>query len=568
MLNRPGLAGPTIVVLLALFGVRALGQSVAPATDPSGRRHLEAADLIERSLAGADGSEAPTAAQERADLRRFYGPGPASPHWTDAAGRPSRSAREALALVAGAGTDGLVPDSYSATHLMQAADALQSAGTPPVEAIAAFDLSMTGSILRYLRHLHVGRVDPRDLGFRLELPPERHDIAALLRAAVAADAVPELARQLLPPLGQYEALRAELVRYRALAARDAGWALPALEAVLRPGMAYAAIEALRRRLTALGDLAPDTPIVSAGTYDGPLVAAVERFQARHGLEVDGLIGKRTHAAFSVPLTWRVRQIELALERLRWLPDLDGDRVIALNIPTFHLWAWDAGPAGRAPAVGMRAVVGKAAGMQTPVFMAELREVILRPFWNVPRSILRSELLPILERDPDYLRRHAMEIVAAGGAAGGTQADAAAIAGLRKGLFRLRQRPGSHNALGLIKFEFPNDSRIYIHGTPAQELFGLTRRDFSHGCVRVEDPVALAEWVLLEDPEWTKDRIVAATHGASTIRIRLARPVPVLLFYITALVTPGTGAIAFAEDIYGHDARLDRALAARAAASRD
>jgi murein L,D-transpeptidase YcbB/YkuD len=258
---------------------------------------------------------------------------------------------------------------------------------------------------------------------------------------------------------------------------------------------------------------------------------------------------------------RVRQIELGLERLRWLPDLGSGPLIALNIPMFRLWAWDAVPSEGPPAVGTDAIVGRALRTETPVFAEELREVVFRPYWNVPRSILRNEVLPAIRRDPDYLRREDMEIVrGAGDNASRVGLTADALAELERGTLRVRQRPGPRNALGLVKFVMPNSENVYLHGTPAQALFARSRRDFSHGCVRLADPIALAEWVLRDRLEWTRDRIVAATLGRETIHVTLPRPIKVILFYTTAAVMPEDGAIRFADDLYRRDATLDRALA--------
>ena len=416
-------------------------------------------------------------------------------------------------------------------------------------------------MLRYLRHVHMGRVDPRAIGFRLEATPDQHDFAVLLRAAIADQRVTAAAADLRPRLAQYGVLRDTLAHYRALASDPTLVALPLLAVAIHPGQPYKATGDLHHQLAALGDLPAGraAPPVS-GYYEGALVEAVERFQIRHGLEPDGVLGKRTIAALRVPLTWRARQIELALERLRWLPHLGDERLIALNIPMFRLWAWDMIPPRGAPRFGMDVIVGRALNTQTPVFAEEMREVIVRPYWNVPRSILRHEVLPDIERDPDYLRREDMEIVrGAGDNARRVEVTAEALAGLRQGALRVRQRPGPKNALGLIKFVFPNQEDVYMHGTPAQALFAKSRRDFSHGCVRVADPIALAEWVLQDRPEWTRERILAATMGAQTIHVTLPRPVQVILFYTTAAVMPEDGTIWFAEDIYRHDARLDRAL---------
>jgi murein L,D-transpeptidase YcbB/YkuD len=297
-------------------------------------------------------------------------------------------------------------------------------------------------------------------------------------------------------------------------------------------------------------------------YEGPVVEGVKHFQARHGLEPDGIIGRGTRAAMAVPLSWRVRQIELALERLRWLPGMEGRRVVALNIPAFYLWAWDEVTPTSEPTFGMRAIVGRAQGTRTPVFDALMREVIFRPYWNIPRSILVNEILPSLGRDPDYLSRNDMEMVRGqGDDAPPVPETAENLALLEQGALRLRQRPGPRNALGLVKFDFPNEQNVYMHDTPARQLFERTRRDFSHGCVRVEDPGALAAWVLRDQPEWTPARILAAMHGGATIHASVSRPPLVILFYLTAMVLPGEeDTIAFADDLYGHDATLHRMLA--------
>lgn len=186
------------------------------------------------------------------------------------------------------------------------------------------------------------------------------------------------------------------------------------------------------------------------------------------------------AALNVPLPSRVRQIELALERLRWLPHLDNQRFVAVNIPMFRLWAWDGIRPGGVASFQSGVIVGRALDTRTPVFVEELRDIVFRPYWNVPSSILRHEILPAIAKRPDYLRSHDMEVVSGPGQP-----------------LRVRQRPGPANALGLVKFVFPNDDDVYMHGTPAQALFGRARRDFSHGCVRVEDPVGFAQWALAD-----------------------------------------------------------------------
>lgn len=486
--------------------------------------------------------------------------------WLDAAGRPRASAREALGWLADAASDGLLPLDYAAHELGVRAAGLDAGPAPDVLVQAAFERDLEAALLRYLRDLRAGRVDPWVLGFRI-----RHrdyavpDLRPRLRVAAAEQDLASLRASLRPPLAQYDQLRLALARYRALADDDTLTPLPALGTAtpLRPGAAYAGAAALHRRLRAWGDLPADAP-PPLDRYDPAWVEGVKRFQQRHGLAADGEIGRATLVALNVPLAQRVRQIEWALERLRWLPELGTQRVVAINIPMFRLWAWDPADPAAAP-FSTEVVVGRALETQTPVLAADMRYLIFRPYWNVPRSIVRKELLPLLLRDPGYLQRHDMEIVQGGGDdAPVVDASAQNLTLLGQGALRLRQRPGPQNALGRIKFIFPNQADVYLHDTPATRLFGRARRDFSHGCVRVKDPLALAQWVLQDQPRWTRERIEAAMTGSTTLRLDLRRPLPVILFYLTALVMPGDDALHFADDIYGHDARLARALAARPA----
>lgn len=503
---------------------------------------------------------------EREQLTTLYSADAFAPLWVDSSGHPNRDAVDALALLKGAATEGLDPVDYNAPTLNGLAIALGATTTPVVSDIAAFDASLSANTLRYLQQFHMGRVDPRAIGFRMTVPADVHDFAALLRSAVSNHRTTEAAAELTPRVALYRALRGMLARYRSLAADPTLESPPLADTSVRPGQPYAGLGTLHRWLVALGDLPADVPeSAELSTYDGPIVEGVKRFQLRHGLDPDGVLGKSTQAALRVPLAGRVRQIELALERLRWLPHLGTERFIAVNIPMFHLWGWDSIPANGAPSFGMSVIVGRALNTQTPVFVEEMQYLIFRPYWNIPSSIMRHEVLPAIERDSDYLRRQEMEIVAGAGDDArpvGLTADTLAL--LRQGRLRVRQRPGAKNALGLVKFVFPNDSHVYLHGTPAPQLFSRQRRDFSHGCVRVEDPVALAEWVLKGQDDWTRDNVLAAMNSDQSRRVNLARPIQVILFYITAVVMPEDGSIRFAEDIYRHDIRLANALTQRRA----
>jgi murein L,D-transpeptidase YcbB/YkuD len=523
-----------------------------------------AAGAIRAAILDSRGStRAPLSVAELGDLTRLYDAYNHAPLWVDDSGRPTRDAADALALFNNAASEGLDPVDYDAAGLGRASTALAGGARPPLSDVAAFDVRLSANALRYLRHLHSGRIDPRTIGFNLSVPADTHDFAAVLRAALRDHRVSNAAADFAPPLVLYRALRGRLAQYRSLAAGATALTFPEATSV-RPGDPYEGAAALHQRLVALGDLPDGAPGGgTASTYEGEIVDAVRRFQARHGLAPDGILGRQTQAALSVPLARRVRQIELALERLRWLPDLDPDRFLAVNIPMFRLWAWETVPPNGAPQFGMNVIVGRAL-TQTPVFVDEMRYLIFRPYWNVPRSILRSEMLPAMRRDPGYVTRQNLEIVAgAGDDARPVAQSEDALDRLERGTLRIRQRPGPDNALGLVKFVFPNDENVYLHSTPAAELFGRSRRDFSHGCVRVEDPVALAAWVLRGQKEWTQDRIVAAMNGTQSVRVNLTRPIQVILFYVTAVVMPEDGTIRFADDVYGHDATLDRALSRRA-----
>jgi L,D-transpeptidase YcbB len=544
-------------------------------------RSSELAALIraqtESALPQAHSSTASTstpAAEERSALRSLYAAGKYTPLWLDAAGRPGPDVRVAIQLLTSAGEDGLEPGDYDSIRLERVARDLAARPSTPARELARFDVDVSAAMLRYLRHLHAGRVDPRRLGFRVTVPFDAHDFPAALRAAVTDHRITELAAELRPATEQYQRLRVMLVRYRVLAA-DGSLGIAAPTATLRPGDVYGDAARLTRLLAAFGDLPHDghatSGLVAEGTatgppttesrYEGPLVDGVRAFQRRHGLDADGVIGPRTVAALRVPLSWRVRQIDLALERQRWLPHPSDGRQILINIPMFRLWVWE--PNSLAPSMSMGVIVGRALRTETPIFVQNMRDVIFRPYWNIPRSILRDELLPLILSDPEYLARQNMEIVdGPGDDAPLVEPTVDHLDQLGQGRFRLRQRPGPQNALGLVKFVFPNEEHVYLHDTPAPGLFARSRRDFSHGCVRVEGALDLAAWALADHPDWTRERIEeAVAEDAPTRSVRLAQPIRVVLFYATAALSPDDGTLHFADDIYRHDEPLDRAVRA-------
>jgi murein L,D-transpeptidase YcbB/YkuD len=296
---------------------------------------------------------------------------------------------------------------------------------------------------------------------------------------------------------------------------------------------------------------------TSSSYSSALVDAVKRFQQRHGLEDDGVIGTGTIKAINVTLAQRVRQIELAMERMRWLPKLDDRPNVFVNVALFRLWATD--PVSGEEPLRMNVVVGQALTHRTPLFIERMEYVVFRPYWNPPRGITVREIIPHQRRDPSYFDREQLEIVASGAdSAQALPPTAENLSAVVAGKLYVRQRPGPSNSLGLAKFIFPNAENVYMHGTPAQQLFSRVRRDFSHGCIRLENPARFAEWVLRDQPQWSSERIDQAMQGQRPTQVNLKQPLTVVLFYDTVHVN-SEGVVFFVDDIYGHDKALDATL---------
>jgi len=471
-------------------------------------------------------------------------------------GRPTPLAKSAVQILAQADRQGLNPADYDALRL---AEALHQPGLAAQAGKSQqLNAALTEAMTRYLHDLHYGRVDPRRVYANFDVPPKSLDIAATLRSAIAAGNLDQAVRAATPTFPLYQALLPWLAHYRTLEANPA-WArpLPALPASkLEPGAAYSGTHALASRLVALGDLpagfeAPDR-------YQGMLVDGVKQFQKRHGLTPDGVIGKSTFEQLNVKPEARVTQIALTLERLRWTPLMTDKRMLVVNLPEFELRGLEVNGDQVQIPLQMNVIVGKSLNTQTPMFNEQMRAIEFSPYWNVPPSITRSETVPKLRRDPGYFDRQGFEIVTRSGEIV-TYLDDTQLAALQSGQARIRQRPGAQNALGDIKFIFPNNDNIYMHHTPSVGLFQRDRRDFSHGCIRVEAPVALAEFVLKDEPEWTTEKIRDAMESGVSRTIRLKTPIMVVIAYGTAIVKQRGGAIYFFADIYGHDKRLQAAL---------
>ncbi len=474
-------------------------------------------------------------------------------------------ARAVIERLAAADEDGLDPQDYPVPALREALGRL-----PTLVDGDRFDAALLAALARFLRDLRDGRIDPRSIHEHydggLAAP---FDATAAIGRALAED-TPEAAwRGAEPPLPQYAQLRRALAACRALDAHTA-WdrPLPPLPrparrgapAVLEPGADWPGCAVLAQRLRAWGDLGATAVDPPPGHYGPALAEAVRGFQRRHGLADDGVIGRATLSALEVAPRQRARQVELTMERLRWTPLRQAPRMVVVNLPEFVLRAYEQQPDGRIVVrARMKVIVGRALDTRTPLFDELMRAIEFSPFWNVPPSIARNELVPRLRRDPGYFEREGFEFVDPAGRVLAASSPARLDAVLA-GTLRIRQRPGPRNALGDIKFVFPNPDAIYLHHTPATVLFERDRRDFSHGCIRVEQPVALARFVLEGEGGWDDARIRAAMAAGTSTTLRLARPLPVLIAYGTALVRDGR--LHCFDDVYGHDRLLDTALRQR------
>jgi murein L,D-transpeptidase YcbB/YkuD len=462
--------------------------------------------------------------------------------------------------LAAADEQGLSRADYDADRLQERWRSLQSGtGIAPAQR-ALFDLALTVCASRLLSAVRVGRVDPATLSWGYDITPKRLDRMAALRQLRQDGDLVQALRSAEPPFAHYARAKRTLAGYRAAAGHGEPAPVPALAAArkkVEPGQPWPGVPQLAERLRVFGDLASDSVLPADGSYSGSLPDAVKSFQRRHGLEADGVIGAGTVAALNVTLAHRVRQIELAMERMRWLPEMSDQATVFVNVPLFRLWATD--PKTGAEPLRMNVVVGKSLDHKTPIFIDRMEYVIFRPYWNPPYSITVKELVPHARRDPAYLERENMEIVASGADdAPALPATPENLSHVLSGRLYLRQKPGPGNSLGLAKFIFPNSANVYMHGTPARQLFSRARRDFSHGCIRLEDPARLAEWVLRDQPEWTRQRIDAAMQGSRPTRVNLKEPLTVILFYDTVHVN-SEGVVFFVDDIYGHDRQLDAAL---------
>jgi murein L,D-transpeptidase YcbB/YkuD len=474
------------------------------------------------------------------------------PAWTSDDGPLPAARRFAEALV-GASRHGLDPETY---HLSAIHRTLETLAAPLGDRersseLADLEILLTDGYVTYASHLLSGRVNPETVEPDWVARPREANLPALLESALKRDRWEESLEGLAPADPGYTRLQAVLVHYRQIAGTG-GWAVPTKAPTLRPGDRDPAVSVLRRRLAAEGYV---DEVGTGAMFDAALEAAVRSYQMRNGLDVDGTVGPATWGTLRIAAGDRVQQIEANLERWRWLRAERGKRYLRVNVADFRLEAVENGHT----LLTMRVVVGKPAH-QTPLFAGRMTYLVLNPFWNVPGEIADKEILPAVRRDASYLARHGFRVLR------GWDDDAEVppsavdwgLKSLERAGLRIRQDPGPENALGRVKFMFPNRFNVYLHDTPSRELFERTRRDFSHGCIRVARPLDLAQYVLSGDPTWTQDAILAALDGAGNRIVPLPEPITVYVEYFTAWGDED-GVTHFRADVYGRDARLEAAL---------
>jgi murein L,D-transpeptidase YcbB/YkuD len=475
-------------------------------------------------------------------------------------GRLLPDAAELLGAVAEAERNGLEAKDYAPSPGLD----LHRAGNGTDEqARAGHDLELTERFVNYARDVARGRVVHPAFH-----PPKQVDVGTLLDEALAQHGITDVLRQLGPRYPAYERLRSALIQYRRLA-ENGGWPVVPPGPMLKRGDSEPRVAALRARLVVTGDVADAEAGAARGkrarpsslVFDRALEAAVREFQRRHGLPPDGQVGAATLAALNVPVAERIRQLELNVERWRWLPADLGSRYVVVNIPDYDLRVVERQPGTsgdvETTVMEMRVVIGRAE-LPTPAMSAAITQIVLNPFWNIPTAIAEKEMIPELAKDPAYLAKRQIKVVSR--AKMGHEIDPRKIHWENEGWqvdYRLRQEPGPRNSLGQLKFVLANPFGVYLHDTPKRSLFRQRKRAISHGCVRVEHPHELAAY-LLAGTQWSRDTIASVAASGKRKFIDLPGPVPVYLVYFTAWVDED-GNAQFRDDVYGDDAALDAAL---------
>ena len=490
-------------------------------------------------------------------LLRFYERRSFRPVWLCEEG-PLPHTEAFVQVISQAEREGLRAASYHRASIEQLMAEQRLAHSQPwsqqLRSQVDLELLLTDAFFMYGSQMLSGQTDPRTLHEVWFANGSEIDLETRLQQAVEANHVVELLQSLRPTHVGYLELQKALVSYRDIAARG-GWPVIPNGPTLQRGDRGPRVMALRTRLRLTADLDRASAPVD-DVFDTALEQGLQRFQERHGLNADGVVGTSTLTALNVPAEARVRQIELNMERWRWLPHELGDRYILVNVANFALDVIEHGQS----VLAMRVIIGKPE-RRTPFFSADMTYLVLSPHWYVPPTIAIQDKLPLIRRDPSYVARQNFKLFR-DGESGATRVDPLSIdwsaVSARNFPYRLRQDPGPRNALGRVKFMFPNSYHVYLHDTPSRELFAKTERAFSSGCIRLEKPIELAEYLLRNDPRWSRQKILATIARGAEQVVHLPTTVPVHLLYWTAWVD-AQGRINFRKDIYERDKVLDTAL---------
>jgi L,D-transpeptidase YcbB len=473
-------------------------------------------------------------------------------------GAPTAASTAFIQQFQDAAAKGLIPEDYDAPRW---ADRVQALKSKSPDAISLFDVAMTVNVMRYISDLRIGRVNPSHFNFEVPVQDKKYDLAEFVSDnavdANDANAVPKLIATVEPDSDEYRKTEAALAHYLDLAKQQAQVneePLPTVTKAVSVGSAYPDLAGLESRLQLEGDLAPTTATPQPpppSVFNATLSAAVKSYQHRHGITEDGTLTAQTIKSLNVPMNLRVAQLQDSLERWRWLPEPYLHARLMVNLPEFVLRGYD--PDHKLDFT-MRVVVGKVMGEhQTPVFTHMMKYLVFRPYWSVPVDIARKELVPHIDASHGYLASKNFEVTNNKGAVL-TDYTAKQVA---QGMVMVREKPGPKNSLGLVKFIFPNQYDIYLHSTPAVSLFERSRRDFSHGCIRVQKPADLAAWVLEGQGDWDMDKVEEAMNtGPDNHTVSLKTPLPIVIFYLTAIVEE-EGQVHFFDDIYGYDEEMQK-----------
>jgi L,D-transpeptidase YcbB len=549
-INKGITARISLVVFLCICSVPSVSNSSVPVKD------AELAPLIKQKITlGSPGSKKTIQGEQVYSavlVAGFYKGREYQPAWSHD-GRLMQQVGMLIKAVNEAYGDGLSPDYYHLSRISSLVTDTRKGPSSGPDSLADLDILLTDAFLTLGCHLSAGCVNPLAAESEWFAEGARSDVSALLEQSLRKKKIREALTGLRPGKGLYTRLRSTLAQYRGMAAKGE-WPLISAGPPIKKGSRSARVIELRKRLAASGDLRADE--AAGDIFNDRLEQSVIFFQERHGLDGDGVVSRETLSALNVPLKQRIRQMELNMERLRWILGSLEERFIIVNIADFYLEVVEKDK----PVLSMNVVVGTPY-TSTPIFTAKMTYIVINPSWHIPRSIAQKEIMVKAAENARYFAEHNIEVMENSGA-GEHRIDPQTVDWSKmngnNSHYRFRQKPGNTNALGQLKFMFPNSYDVYLHDTPSKGLFSKNVRTFSHGCIRLENPIGLAEYLLREDPQWSRDTIKAAMDKGTEQIVQLPRPLNVHLLYLTAWVDE-RNTLQFRNDIYKRDRKLDEAL---------